>query len=362
MAPSARRSPHASHRKIAPALAAVAALAALILSGCDTGKVDDPASNSDGGSTGSVSPTTEADAVQFRQAVPGSGKGIKIGYIALDDRVPFSKLVSDSVRKEAQRAGAQLIYCDAKGDGAAALDCVKNFKVQGVQGYLNYQPDAKSANAICAAGPQTPVIAISVQQGSCQTAFMGADNRYAGFLAGKALGTYMKDHFDCAYDAYVSMEATDIGQTNTDRMSGYRDGFSSVCGAIKNLKTVNAYRLDQARATFTDVLTTLPGAHRIVVAGINDDAIRGALAAAKTAGRPDDLYVSGQGADPSAWCTIKSNPHWVGDTAYFPERFGEIGVPYLLDAINGKTIPKQLLVRHEIVNAANIDALYSPSC
>jgi ribose transport system substrate-binding protein len=109
-------------------------------------------------------------------------------------------------------------------------------------------------------------------------------------------------------------------------------------------------------------LTTLPGAHHIVVAGINDDAIEGALAAAKTAGRTSDLYVSGQGADPSSWCQIKSDPQWVGDTAYFPERYGQIGVPYLIDAIKGKAIPKLLLVPHEIINAGNIDSVYHPSC
>jgi ribose transport system substrate-binding protein len=172
----------------------------------------------------------------------------------------------------------------------------------------------------------------------------------------------VKQKFNCQYDAYVSMEEPDAGAVNTARMGGYRNGFSSVCGPVKNLKTENAFRIDQARTTFTDVLTTLPGAHKIIVAGINDDAIEGALAAAKTAGRTNDLYVSGQGADPSAWCAIKSNSQWVGDTAYFPERYGEIGVPYLLQAIKGESIPKKLLVPHQILSAVNIDDTYHPSC
>lgn len=345
------------------ALALTGAVAALALSACSTGKAADSGNGGPSDQTSApADQTTEQDAVQFRQAAAGSGTGVKIGLIALDDSVPFSKLVSDSVRKQARQAGAELVYCDSKGDGATALACARNFKVQGVKGYLNFQSDAKSADAICAAGPAGPVIAIDIEQGSCQTAFMGANNSYAGFLAGKALGTYLKDKFNCQYDAYVSMEQPDAGAVNTARMGGYRSGFTSVCGEIKNLKTENAFRIDQARTTFADVLTTLPGAHRIVVAGINDDAIEGALAAAKTAGRTNDLFVSGQGADPSAWCAIKSNPQWVGDTGYFPERYGEIGVPYLLDAIAGKAVPKNLLVPHQIVNADNIDSLYHPSC
>lgn len=319
------------------------------------------ASPSAAASSGGAS-QTESNVVAFQQAAAGSGAGVKIGLITLDDSVPFSKLVSDSVKKQAAAAGATLVYCDSKGDGATALACAKNFKVQGVQGYLDFQSDAKSADAICAAGPSGPVIAIDIEQGNCQTAFMGANNQYAGYLAGVALGNAIKAKSNCKYDAYVSMEEPAAGDVNTQRMvTGYQAGFSSVCGPITNLKTENAFRIDNAQTTFTDVLTTLPGAHVIVVAAINDDAIEGALAAAKTANRTNDLYVSGQGADPSAWCSIKSNPQWVGDAAYFPERYGEIGVPYLIKAIKGETIPKLLLVPHKIINAANIDSIYHPS-
>jgi ribose transport system substrate-binding protein len=344
----------------------ISAAAVFALTACGTGKAGGGSAPSSQAATAAAAPTgapsSESNAVQFQAAVPGSGKGLKIGLITLDDSVPFSKLVSDSVKKQAAAAGATLVYCDSKGDGATALACARNFKVQGVLGYLNFQSDAKSADAICSAGPAVPVIAIDIQQGSCQTSFMGANNQYAGYLAGKALGTYMKQKFNCTYDAYVSMEEPDAGAVNAARMGGYRDGFTSVCGPIKNLKTENAFRIDQARTTFTDVLTTLPGAHKIVVAAINDDAIEGALAAAKTAGRTKDLYVSGQGADPSSWCDIKSNPQWIGDTAYFPEHYGEIGVPYLIKAIKGGTIPKMLLVPHKIINAADIGGIYHPSC
>jgi ribose transport system substrate-binding protein len=346
----------------------IGSAAVMALSACSSGKAGGGTSSAtlptsvSSASAPSSAPPGESNAVQFEQAAPGSGSGLKLGLIALDDAVPFSKLVSDGMKEQAKLAGAKLIYCDSKGDGATALACARNFKVQGVQGYLNFQPDAKSADAICAAGPKVPVIAIDIEQGSCQTSFMGANNEYAGELAGTALGTYMKQKFNCQYDAYISMEEPDAGAVNTARMGGYRKGFESVCGQIHNLKSENAFRIDQARTTFADVLTTLPGAHHIVVAAINDDAIEGALAAAKTAGRTNDLYVSGQGADPSSWCDIKTNPQWVGDTAYFPERYGQIGVPYLIKAAKGQTIPKMLLVPHEIINSSNIDSIYHPSC
>jgi ribose transport system substrate-binding protein len=48
----------------------------------------------------------------------------------------------------------------------------------------------------------------------------------------------------------------------------------------------------------------------------------------------------------------------VADAAYFPERYGEIGIPYLIKAAKGEDIPPDLLVPHELVNRDNIDEIY----
>jgi ribose transport system substrate-binding protein len=322
-----------------------------------------PSGTPGSGATSDSSPAGP-EFVEFRAAAAGSGAGLKLGYISLSEAVPFIKLVSDSIKKQAEAAGAQLVFCDSQGDAAKALDCAKNFKTQGVQGYLNFQQDAKAAAAICQAGPQVPVIAVDIRQDPCQRAFMGANNERAGFIAGEAVGTFAKSTWNCAYDGFVSLEQPEAGAVNQARMGGYRKGFESVCGAgsVKNLKTVNAFRVDMARTAMADVLTSLPGAKKIIVVGINDDSILGALAAARTVGRQGDIYVAAQGADPSSWCEIKKNSNWIADTAYFPERYGEIGVPYLIDLLKGKSVPSNLLVNHQAVTRSNIDQLYHPSC
>jgi len=309
--------------------------------------------------TASTAEVSKEGIVEFRKPKAGSGAGKKIGLIELGSSVPFSNLVTKSVEKAAKEAGAELVACDSELEGQPALDCAKSFATQGVEGYLNFQQDAELSEAICNAGPQVPVIAIDITQEPCEIAFMGADNEYAGFLAGKAVGEFAKSEWNCEYDAYVSLEEPEAGSVNEERMGGYRKGFQSICpGELKNEKTLNAGRTDIARTQFTDTLTALPGQGKIVVVAINDDAILGALAAAKTAGRESDVFVSGQGADPSSWCEIAHNPQWIADTAYFPERYGEIGVPYLLEALEGKEIPTKLLVPHELVNSKNIEQVY----
>jgi ribose transport system substrate-binding protein len=300
-------------------------------------------------------------AVAFQNAVPGSGKGLKLGYISLGESVPFVRLVSNGIKAQAKRAGARLVFCDSALDAAKALDCAKTFKTQGVQGYLNFDVFQNASASICKAGPQVPVIAIDIHQKPCEKSFMGANNLYAGYIAGKAVGLYFKRHFNCKYDTYVSLESSAAGVVNDQRMGGYRQGFTSVCGTIHNLKKIDgADRIDPARKKFADALTALPGQSHIIVVSINDDGIEGALAAAKTAGRVNDLYVSGQGADPSAWCLIKNNKQWIADSAYFPEKYGMIGIPYLIKLVKGQSVPRELYVPHVLITGANITRYYKP--
>jgi ribose transport system substrate-binding protein len=299
--------------------------------------------------------------VAFQNAVPGSGKGLKLGYISLGESVPFVRLVSNGIKAQAKRAGAQLVFCDSALDAAKALDCAKTFKTQGVQGYLNFDVFQNASASICKAGPQVPVIAIDIHQKPCEKAFMGANNLYAGYIAGRAMGQYFKSHFNCQYDTFVSLESSAAGIVNDQRMGGYRQGFTSVCGTIHDLKKIDgADRIDPARTKFADALTALPGQSHIIVVSINDDGIEGALAAAKTSGRVNDLYVSGQGADPSAWCLIKNNKQWIADSAYFPEKYGMIGIPYLIKLVKSRTVPKELFVPHVIITGANITKYYQP--
>ena len=354
-------------RRLGGTIISAALCGALALGAAGCGSDDDSSSSSASTSApkAAAAPAkpkvSKEGIVKFETPAAGSGKGLKLGFIALGDSVPFSKLVTDSMRKNAQAAGAQLVVCDSQLDGQKALDCAKSFKTQGVKAYLNFQVDQKLAGAICKAGPQVPVIAVDIEQQPCQVAFMGAANSYAGFIAGEAVGKFAKEKWNCQYDAYVSLESTASVDANKARMGGYRDGFASVCpGKLKNEKILDADRTDAARTKMTDTLTALPGQKKIIVVGINDDGILGALAAAKTAGRSGDIYVSGQGADPSSHCQIKTNPNWIADAGYFPERYGEIGIPYLIKAAKGETVAKQLLVDHQLVTGQNVDQLYAP--
>lgn len=305
--------------------------------------------------------TPSTDSGDSGNGADGPGAGLKIGYISLGDSVPFVKLVSDSVRAEVEASGAEFFFCDSQLDAAKALACAQTFKTQGVDGIINFQVDEKAAESICAAGPDVPVVAVDIHQRPCEKVFVGADNYTAGFIAGEALGNYFQENFDCEYDAFVSMEQPAAGQVNLDRTGGAVEGFESICGAIdagKNRSVDGGGTIDGGNTTFGDTLTALTGASRIAVVSLNDDMLLGAFAAAKAQGRETEVYGVAQGADPSAFEDIQNNPNWVGDTAYFPERYGELAVPSIISLIKGEEVPENVFTEHVFINKDNFAEFY----
>ena len=316
----------------------------------------------------SAAPASAAPAsVGLTSAAPASAAPtkFKIGYISLGDSVPFVKLVSDSIKRAAAKAGQELVFCDSEIDAAKALACAQNLKVQGVQGVLNFQVFQKSSPEICAAYGSVPTIAIDIIQPPCQVAFMGANNHEAGRLGGAELGKYAKAKWNCDITAYVSLESTASGAANTDRMGGWRDGFKESCPIPAGKEHIldGADRTDPALQQMTDLLGALPGKHIVVVA-INEDGILGAIGAANTLGRQTDLYYGGQGTDPSIWKDVACNPNYIVSVAYFPEKYGDLLIPNMVTKLQGGEIPKEIFTQHIVVNKDNIRSVYpaTPAC
>lgn len=308
----------------------------------------------------SEAPASEAPASEAPAAM-------KVGYISLGEAIPFVKLVSDNIKAEAEKAGVEIAFCDSEIDAAKALACAQNLKVQQVQAVLNFQLFEDSSPEICAAYGDLPTIAIDIHQAPCEVAFMGADNTLAGELAGKYVGDALKAENGCEYTAVVTLDTKGAGATTEARVNGMIDGFKEACGDIPEDKFRSldvGGTTDLAVTKFGDQLSALEPGGIIVVLSLNDDMSLGAFAAARTAGRETELRLAGQGADPTSWKEIACNPQWLADTAYFPERYGEILIPAVVKLLNGETVEQNLFTKHEVVTKDNVRTLYpeTPAC
>ncbi|WP_116953103.1 sugar ABC transporter substrate-binding protein [Jiangella endophytica] len=332
--------------------AGLAVLAALVLAACS----EQPAADTD---VEAASAEETPVPVDFLTVEPGSGEGLRVGYISANEAVPVNHQYTESVREYAGIAGIELVVCDAEGQASTALDCARRFSALDLDAYFLYQLTVSAAESICAAGPDVPVIGLNFPQKPCEEVNIRVDNFEAGRLGGEALGRHIEESFDCEYDLYVSIELSMLGDANTQRMGGFREGFASVCGEITDERTFEALTPTEARDAFRDLLSSVPTAERIMVVGVADYAVLGAHSAAQAASREDDVFFAGQALDSSAVCELATNPNFITSVAYFPERLGEVAIPYLLQVLDGEELPGAVLgTPVEVANAANVGDLY----
>ncbi len=209
------------------------------------------------------------------------------------------------------------------------------------------------------------MVAIDIHQKPCETVFYGANNFQAGRLAGAALGAFAKSKWACKADAMLSINAPTAGKVVIDRENGWIAGVKASCPNVKLIKVTTKATTDSTIQPFTDALTRLPGAHHLLVGATNDDQSIGAIKAAQASGRLGDIYIGGQGADPTSWpyiCGKTPFKNWIADTAYFPERYGDTVVPLLLSLIDGQKEPKFVYINHRVVSPTNIKQIYPSAC
>jgi ribose transport system substrate-binding protein len=288
-----------------------------------------------------------------------------VGYISLGEDIPFARSVTTSVTDAAAASGVELHVCDSALSPDTAVACAVELGEKGVDGLISFQPHSALAPEICAAVEDVPTIGVAYDQGPCQVARLHIDQAASGRLGGEAMGRFAEEQWDCQLSAYVSLEGAASDVDAGARMDGYREGFEAHCPIPPQSAhaLVGADRVATAESQVSRLLEDVKG-KRIVVVGVNEDAILGAMRAAADAGRERHLWCSGQGADPSIREHIACDEQYVASVAHFPERYGDLLVPAMLDALQGEPIPEIIPGPMELVDASNVREHYpsTPDC
>ncbi len=242
--------------------------------------------------------------------------------------------------------------------------CADQLTAAGVHGVISFQPFADLATDLCDANGGAPTIGIIYEAGPCQVSFLEIDQARSGRLAGEAMGRFAKERWGCDVKAYLSLESGEGDPIGSARMDGYRDGYQEYCELPEVTRALSgAQHLATAQTQVAALLPKLKG-KPILVAGVSDIAVLGAMEAAASAGRGDQLWYGGQLADPAIRGEIACNDHYIASVAQFPDRFGSAVVPALLEAIDGRTVDSRIEADLEVVTAANVRALFpdTPAC
>lgn len=314
------------------------------------------------GSVGAQDAAAVGNPYDEQGAVPGSGAGKKVGYLSLDESIPFVANVTQNIREQAEIAGLDLFVCGGSAvDAAVNLDCARQFAVQGVDGVISFNLFADASPEICAAYGDLPTVSIDIHQ-ACETTFFGADNFNAGRTAGVAAAEQMKANEDCQYDLVITLETFNAGEEiNGKRIGGMIDGFESVCGPIPAEKLRRedvGGTVELAIAKVGPIIPSLAPGSTTVFLSLNDDMALGALSEFRKVGRESEVRIAAQGADQSSWKEMVCNPNWLADTAYFPERYGRSTVPAIIDILDGKEVQNPIFTPAAAITPLNILDIY----
>ncbi|MEL6271805.1 MAG: sugar ABC transporter substrate-binding protein, partial [Chloroflexota bacterium] len=271
----------------------------------------------------------------------------------------------EGIEAAAEEAGnIELILADNQLDGATALANAENFLTQGVDGVIEFQTDAAFGNVIMSRfrAEDVPVIAIDIPMPGAT--FFGADNYFAGELAGNALAEWVNENWDGTADYLLILELPQSGPVPAARMQGMEDAIQA--GIETPIADDNIFRLDskntqeESFAVVSDTLANIPEGSRVLGVSINDGVGLGIIAAFETAGRGDEIMVVGQNADPDGQAEIvKENSRYLGATAYFPENYGSKLIPTMIDLLECRPVDPSVFVDHEFISADNICDFYA---
>jgi len=204
---------------------------------------------------------------------------------------------------------------------------------------FNGRPEVNPVLAAKYAAAHIPVVTYDIAQKGFY--FVGIDNLAAGIAGGEALGKIAKAKWNCDVDLVLSSEGAGAGIVNEWRTGGMRTGLQHICPDIPKEKYVSfegSGQVSVAAPAARDVLAAHPDAKKILVVGLNDAGVLGAVQAAEQLGRADDIIAWGQ--DGAFITGDNVDPHLAGSVLYFLEGYAVYAIKDVIGPIaQGKAPP-----------------------
>jgi ribose transport system substrate-binding protein len=287
----------------------------------------------------------------------------RIGFANLGEEVPFAVDVRHGLERAAKQAGnIDLVLADNQLNGKAALGVAERLISKDIDLAIEYQIDEKVGSLLMHKFQQANIPVIAVDIPIVGASFVGANNYRSGYMAGEALGQWIKKQWQGRLDRLIVLEEQRAGALPAARIQGQLDGLQAVVGEIPaeqitHLESGN--RSDISERRMIKALKKWADEHHLAVVSFNDDAALGALLAARKTNREEDVAIVGQGADRMIRPEIRRpNSRVIGSTAYMPEKYGDKLIELALKILRGEPVPPAVYTDHTFITAENIDLFY----
>ena len=286
-----------------------------------------------------------------------------VGFANICESIDVIIELGDFLVSEFARYGMKVIRVDNNFDGATAIRNVDDLLTMGIDALVEFNVDISVAPAIMEKCNEAgiPVIAIDIRHPGAY--FFGADNQYAGELAGEYLGQMALERWDGQIDGMLLVDQIASGEEGRRRIFGAVPGIQRV---IPDFDDGQVYIIEgkqdaaTAQTVTADFLMAHPDWKHLLILTLHDTAWLGVKAAVEVAGREDDVMLVCN-AESLFVEYVRKNPEedfCVGAVTFDLARYGKWLAPAMRDILDGKDVPENIHVEHVIVNRGNVDELY----
>ena len=204
-----------------------------------------------------------------------------------------------------------------------------------------------------------PVIAIEVPHPGAT--YFGANNYRAGIIAGRALGRWTSQNWDCRLNHLLLLDLPIAGSLLELRLTGFVDGLRRELPQIDNIPITHL----NGRGDFEQVLETVrhflrrTRVRRTLIGTVNDVCALATLRAFEELGATDQIAIASQNCIPDMRSELRQNgTPVVGSVAYFPERYGNEIIPLALGILRKQALSSTVFVKHQLITPRNVNLVY----
>ena len=262
-----------------------------------------------------------------------------------------------------------MLYFDNGGDADRAIANAEAAIAGNADLLIEYNADEESNAEIArrAATHSTPIIALVDPVPGAP--LYGPDNREAGHIAGRALGTFAHDNWPG--EAVLGVMIGDLaaaGAVIGDRVQGVSEGVHETLPDLTFAKLDTGGQSIRADALLTKFLQTQRG-QKMLIATLDDLAAVYAKNAVEMQRRQSDCIIVSQGLDRNIHGGASEKKELdpnnrgsvvLGSVAYYMDRYGYEVLPLALRLLRGETLPPRTTTQHVLVTAENVFREYPP--
>ncbi len=286
----------------------------------------------------------------------GPPRHYRLGFANLSETSSFAVDVRRGLERAARQAGnVDLVLADNRLDADTALKVADHFLSQSLDLVIEYQIDEQIGNRLMSRFQSAGLPVIAVDIPIVGATFFGVDNFRAGLMAGTALGEWLRDHWDGRYGCLLKLIEPRAGSLPAARIQGQMEGLQAVLGSIppeKCLELNCGNTREIAAQVVKGALRNLPAGQRLAVLSFNDDAALGALDAARSLGRAQEMAIVGQGGDRLMREELsRPDTRVIGSTAFYPDKYGGQLISLALRILRGEPVPPAVYMDHTFVTS-----------